>query len=440
MNKQLQNGILLVLLLCSTLPLPAQQSLSLDQAFANALTWNNKIVISHNNVDMAKTNVHPGTAGLLPTVSGSGSLNGSIKDTHLELLSDPRPIDTKGAKSFVISGSLDANYRIFGGFAGVNTYEKLKVAARLSDAQSRLEIEGILIQVASAYYNVLRTDLNLSALRETIAISRRRRHEAQSRLELSGGSRLAVLSAQVDMNKDSITLLNAVQTHETAMLQLNQLMGKDLKTVWAVEGAEALDADLDYDQLLSGLTTQNPQLQIARYSEQSSVLDYKISKNAYLPSLDLRGSYSYTRNEAEGSFLKVNQNNGLSGTLVLSIPIYAGGTRKRNELNSRVNRENQQLQMRETRSQLELNLLTAFQNYRNTVKIVAMETNNVYTVAQNFEYTKSLFDLGQITNTQFRQAQLNLLLTKNNLNNVTYNARLAELELLRLSGGLLKKE
>lgn len=438
MNKRITRGIWVLVLLCSSLSLSAQEALRLDQAFAKALERNNTIVISQNNVTIAETNAHPGTAGLLPTVSGSANADYGLNNTSLELLNDRgNPIVTKGAQSLVLGASLNANYRIFGGFAGSNNYEKLQVAADLSSAQSRLEIENVLLQVASAYYNVLRTERNLETLRETIAISRRRLDEAQARRELSGGSKINVLGAQVDLNKDSVNLLNAHQANVAAMLQLNQLMGNDLEQQWTIVGEEALDAGLDFDQLLADLAAQNAQLQVARYGEQSSVLDYKISRNAYLPTLDLSAKYSYNRTEAEGSFLRVNQSNGLGGTLVLSIPIYAGGTRRRTEKNNQILMQNRQLQVKETRAQLELGLRTAFQDYRNAVKIVEMEQSNVATAEQNFAFSTSLFKLGQISNTQFREAQLNLLLTKNNLNNVTYNARLAELELLRLSGRLI---
>ena len=43
---------------------------------------------------------------------------------------------------------------------------------------------------------------------------------------------------------------------------------------------------------------------------------------------------------------------------------------------------------------------------------------NVETARANFEFTREQFGLGQANSTQFREAQLNLLLTHNNLNNI----------------------
>jgi hypothetical protein len=54
-----------------------------------------------------------------------------------------------------------------------------------------------------------------------------------------------------------------------------------------------------------------------------------------------------------------------------------------------------------------------------------------------FKLTNEKYKLGQVINTQFREAQFNLIKTKNNYNNSEFNARLAELEIIKLSGILL---
>ena len=69
-----------------------------------------------------------------------------------------------------------------------------------------------------------------------------------------------------------------------------------------------------------------------------------------------------------------------------------------------------------------------------------MEQTSVETAKINFELTQEKYKLGQVLNTEFRQAQLNLLMTENSLNNSKYNAKLAELEIIKLSGILLNKE
>ncbi|NNK39189.1 MAG: TolC family protein, partial [Winogradskyella sp.] len=55
----------------------------------------------------------------------------------------------------------------------------------------------------------------------------------------------------------------------------------------------------------------------------------------------------------------------------------------------------------------------------------------------NFERTEEKFKLGQVTSIEFRQAQLNLLSAELNRNQAKYDAKLAEIIVLQLSGELL---
>ncbi|HCO83238.1 MAG TPA: transporter, partial [Arenibacter sp.] len=53
---------------------------------------------------------------------------------------------------------------------------------------------------------------------------------------------------------------------------------------------------------------------------------------------------------------------------------------------------------------------------------------------------KEQFQLGRITSIEFRQAQINLLNAQTNKNLAKYDAKLAELQLLQLTGQLLSVE
>ena len=62
---------------------------------------------------------------------------------------------------------------------------------------------------------------------------------------------------------------------------------------------------------------------------------------------------------------------------------------------------------------------------------------NILTAKNNFDRTQEKFRLGQVTSIEFRQAQLNLLSAELSRNQAKYEAKLAELFVLQLSGELL---
>lgn len=428
--------VLILLLICYSGIMEAQ-TLTLAQAIQEALSKNYDIQVAQSQVQIAKNQATRGQAGLLPTISASGAYDFGLDNTKLQVAGQPDAIETDGAQSSLFSASLNASYTIWSGRSNINTYEKLLLNEELATAQSRLQVENIVMQVISAYYNVLRTKDNYASLKESLELSQDRLKLAQKKYELSGGPKINILSAKVDLNKDSVNIRNALQTLDAAKINLNALLERNLDEELNLQYDENAREELIYSDLLQKMNAQNPNLQSSRYAEQISMLDYKISKSAYSPRLNLNPSYGYSRLEAEGNFLELNQSNGLGILLQLSVPIYNGGVRKANAKNAKIAMENSALQKKQIEINTNSKLFIAFKDYERAKEIVSMEAKNVMLTKENYNYTKTQFELGLVSNLELRQAQVNLLLTQNNLNNMRYNLRLSELELKRLSGGLV---
>jgi len=67
----------------------------------------------------------------------------------------------------------------------------------------------------------------------------------------------------------------------------------------------------------------------------------------------------------------------------------------------------------------------------------SVQEENIRTAINNFNRTQEKFKLGQVTSIEFRQAQLNLLTTELSRNQAKYDAKLAEILVLQISGELL---
>lgn len=425
-----------VLLLAGTAG--AQEEISLDQAVQIAIENNHQLKVSRNAVQIAENTAIPGQAGLLPTVSAQGSVNYGLNNTGVQVVGQPDPIEATGAESINLSAGVQASYTVFSGFTNKNTLEQLKINADLSRAQNRLSIESTIMQVYSAYFNVLRAEENLRTLNESRDISDERLHISETRQNLSGGSRLNVLSAKVDLNKDSVNILNATYAVENARIRFNQLLGRDPKDPVELSDNPEANPPADFSVLEQKAIQQNSQMLIVKYNEQVSMLDYQIAKGAYMPEVNVQLGYNYNYSEQEGSFLEYQRSNGLSGALTLSIPIYTGGRRKARVKNTEIGIENAQIQRSEAELGIKADLTTAYRNYEIVKSIYDMELRNLETVRENLEYVKNRFELGLVTGIQYREAQLNLLRTESNIVSVRYDLRLAELELLRVTGQLVQ--
>ena len=414
-----------------------QEQMSLSQAILQALESNRNIQIAKNSVIMTENLSSLGQAGLLPSLNANGMFDYGYDNYNSQLKNSPNSTQINGANSTTYKASLDLNYTIFSGFGNKYTYDKLKTNIDIADAESKINIENIILQVAANYYNVIRTEENYQALLESIEISQKRYELAQAKSEYSGGTKLDLLNVEVDLNKDSVVLYDALLSKENALLSFNKIVGFPLDTVVVLVNQFKPNNNYIYDDLKEQMLSQNYELTSLKYREQVSMLDYKIAKSTFYPTLNLGSSYSFSNTESDYGFYDYSRSDGFGINLSLSIPIYNGGRKRAALNNSKIQIENTTLQTEELELQLELELLSAYKDYQNALQKVRMEKTNVETATLNFDLTVEKYKLGQIINTQFREAQFNLIMAKNSYNNSEFNARLAELEIIKLSGILL---
>ena len=121
----------------------------------------------------------------------------------------------------------------------------------------------------------------------------------------------------------------------------------------------------------------------------------------------------------------------------LSWNLFDGGRTSTRVKNAKLNFENQELFAQEARLSFDRDLLNALQNYKNTKEIFEIQKKQVETATYNFDRSQSQYQLGSITAIEFRQAQINLANAKNQRAIAKFQAKLSELQLIRLTGELL---
>ena len=101
------------------------------------------------------------------------------------------------------------------------TVKQLEEVANLTDLQLRQTIENNVLTVFNNYYEVARLEQNSSVLEQTIELSKKRLQRAQYQYDYGQGIRLNVLNAEVDIQRDSINLMNLRNQIANAKRNLN---------------------------------------------------------------------------------------------------------------------------------------------------------------------------------------------------------------------------
>ena len=434
--------IALLIVLLGWLSQSMAQKYSLDKVLKLALENNHNIKVLQNNMVIAENNADPGNAGMLPQLSLDGGVNYSNNNAKVKLLAQPDPvtIERDGAESISANIGVGLNWVIFDGMAMFRTYDKLKILVDLEDVKTRASVENTLMQVINTYYQLASAENNVNVSKESIEITKDRLNRAKAKFEVGGSSSIDLLSAEVDLNTDSVTLMNSVASVEQAKNNLNQLTGYQLPDGFSIDGDVDIVSEMQLGELSKQATANNAQLLNAEYSKITALKDFQVARSGYLPTLALNGQYGLNYQENEVGNLLNSRNLGYNVGVTLSYPIFQGNQRKIRSQNAKVSYESSEEMRLNTVDQLRTDMNNAWINYQKNVSVLEMENRNLVNAQANFDRTRELYQLGKVTNVQFRDAQLNFLRSQVSIVNSKYQVRLSEFELIRLSGMLIKRE
>jgi len=415
----------------------AQEVLSTQEAVEKALEYNHGIKIAKNTVEIADNNANILNSEFLPRLTGNAAATYNIDNTEAEF-SNGNTTSLNGAESSRYNSSVNLNYTLFDGLGRQYNYKALKEGKQLSELDARETIENTILQLFTVYYNVAQISENVRSLQQTLDISKDRLKRAEYQFNYGQSTKLGVLNAQVDINNDSINIINANNRLINSKRDLNVVLGNTLPETFEVDTLITFVMQLDKAEQYEKMKSNNVALLQLEKNLLISEYNLKSWKSDYLPTLGLTGSYGWNKNNNNAAaFLAVSKSTGFSGGLNLSWNLFDGGTTITRVKNAKIDLENQKLQKELILINIERDFNNAWDDYQNKLNVYYIQEENILTAKNNFDRTQEKFRLGQVTSIEFRQAQLNLLLAKLSRNQAKYDAKLAELFVLQLSGDLL---
>ena len=425
-------------IICFTISIAVhgQSILTIEEAKIITLENNFGIQIAKNNIEIAKNQTERKANGYLPTVSATGGLNGNFGGSS-QKFNNGNEASTSNAVTWGANASVRADYTIIDKRRDL-TLEQLKESLILSDLQLKQTIEQNLLQIYNSYYQVAQLSENIEAFNEVLNISNERLRRAEYQLDLGQGSGLDVLNARVDIQRDSVNILNALMNLKNEKRNLNVAMGRDADIEYDINPTTALEKNLDLQSIIEMSKSENIQVLINRQNMAVSEMDLSIIDAERKPTLNAGASFDYNYSDnPPGAFISTSNSQGLFGNIGLNWTIF-DGTRDIRKQNTIINLSNQKLQIQQLQQEIERDILNAWANYQNALFVLQVEENAVKTNEENFTRTEEQVNAGQLSSIEFRQAQLNLLNSQTSLNNAKFNAKLWEVQMIQLAGELIE--
>jgi outer membrane protein TolC len=377
---------------------------TLQQAQEYAFENNYDLKNSSTDVKIAKKMVKQNTAIGLPQINGSATYNDylniptSVIPNFLKAMDPvkyaqaPDNIAVQFGQKYNLNGSLQLTQLIYSGqyLVGLQTAKAYLETAKQKNLKDKVEIRD---QVANAYYQLLVTDEALKILDSTYVVVSRlveeaRKAQAQGLIE-------DIDVDQADLNRSNLEaqVTDVRSSRNIAYANLKFIIGltEDKEMVLA-DNLSYFLAQVDRDALIAQPFDykRNIDFTLLKKSDYLTLMQYKLSKTAYQPSLAGFLGMSANAQRNAWNFFDDTQywyqttNWGLS----LQVPIWSSGSRKFAVDQARLQVEKTKVTDEKMRVGLELQVETARKDFSNAYAIYQNQKKG-FDIALKI-YTKTL--------------------------------------------------
>lgn len=152
---------------------------------------------------------------------------------------------------------------------------------------------SLINSVKRVYFAILQTQSALTANNDAIALYRELGRTVQHRVVQKVALRSDALDVQYRLVQEELEQTTNTNTLASQKEQLNQLLGRDVRTSFEVEGVpDASLADVNLEAAQSRALGNRPDVVEARLKLKQAELDYRVKKAERIPDVSLSVSYS----------------------------------------------------------------------------------------------------------------------------------------------------
>jgi len=277
----------------------------------------------------------------------------------------------------------------------------------ISEAQLRATEQALVNEVKRAYYAVLQTEGAARAAEESVKLYRELDRVTGEYVMQQAALKTDLLDVQTRVAKAEYEVLTLNNTLSSQKEQLNNLLGRDVNTVFSVsdglETAQAAMRETDLSEARKRAVEQRPEIREARLRLQQANLDKRAKKSEFIPDVSLTFTHAQTFNYS--NFVP----HSVSGVGVqVEWEVFDWG-RKKNELaekNRSVAQADNTLQ--ETESQVLMEVNARFRTLQESCQLIRIAKLSQTTARANVQIAAYKYRLDAVLLKDVLQAQTTL--------------------------------
>jgi outer membrane protein TolC len=408
----------------------AQNPITLKSAIDSTLKNNFDIQIASNNVEISKLNNNAGMAGGLPAVNISIVDNQTSSDV-LQKLNSGAEIKKSAANGNSLTSNITAGILLFNGSRVIATRQRLQSLQKQSELQLNLQIQNSIAGVMAKYFDIVRQSEYLKIIERSKDVSQTKLDIITDRKKVGMANDADYLQALIDLNTIIQSLKSQQLIVDQTKTELLQLMSMKKFYTFQLKDSIVVDKSIELESILSYLQ-KNPQyLSTEQQIKINEQVVKEVSSLRY-PSLRVNTGLNFNRNQSSAGLTLMNQTIGPYAGISLQVPIYNGNTYKTQKKTAQVNVDNAKIQLESLLTALTADALKTFNAYQTSIEQISSQQNSVDLSAKLIQVVLLRFKVNQATILDVKAAQASFENSGYQLVNLSYAAKIAEIELKRL--------
>ncbi len=426
--------ILLIVFLSLSWLAEAQAPLRLPEAVNIALKNSLDIQLAKNKIATDSINNNIGVAGGLPLVTGNISDNEQISNIN-QKLNTGTTISRAGAATNTANVGVTGSMLLYNGGRVIATKKRLAELELLSKQQLNSQVQNIMADVMTAYYDVVRQQSYTRTIGRSIDVAKQKLEIVKVSQKAGLANNADLFQAQIDVNE----LVNSEQAQllviEQAKTELLRLLTVNPDSTVNIEDTILVDRGMNLNDILNSLP-KNAEVGAADEQIKINTLIVKETDALRYPSIRATSGFNFARSQAAAGQVLLNQNYGPSVGVSVSIPIYNGSIYRRQKKTAEINVHNAELQKKILLRDYSAEVVKMYQSYTSALKQLETEQQNYKLSAQLVDLSLKRFQFRQATIVEVKNAQQSFEQSGYRLVNLSYAAKSAEIALKKLANQL----
>ena len=410
------------------------EEFSLEELYSLALKNSETIKISEEDLYISERDKDRAMAVLFPTLSTFGS--------HTRYKEEKRGTTFTTQPEYSTSWGLRLDQSLSLSGRELTALKMAKETIVKSSFDLDNVKEGYLLNVASAYYDLLKSKKAAEIAGANVDRLTKHRDAAQTRLKVGEVTKTVLLRAEAELLGAQSELIKADNNLKLAKTVLARTVGisedYDVKDSQQASDLNFLTANcrpVTADCFKQTALTERTELKTIELERKIAEDEIKYTKGLYWPTLSVEGVYSRREDHPSSSFA-IKEN--IYGTLKLNFPFFGGGLRVAEVSQSRARLRQAEYRLSDLKKSVNVEVENAYLNLITESGILDKLQAEVDYARDNYNAVSKQFEYGLANSIDIMDANTLLVTTERELANAKYDYQLSILKLKRVTGILLK--